>query len=386
MTTTLSRRDEVALSVAGLCLIGASYGLARFAYGLFVPSFRESFALGPTTTGVIAAGGYVVYCVAIVATSALTPRWGGRVVAAAAGACATVGTLTVALAPNSAVLVVGVLLGGASTGLVSPALAHAVARSVDPCRQGRAQTVINAGTGVGVAIAGPVALLTHEHWRGAWLVFAALSAAATIGAVLVIPAGGTDGERVSVLPRPLLPPGSLRLTAAAVLAGAGSAAVWTFGRDLMTTDGDLGEQASTVAWILLGLFGVAGAVAGDLASRIGLAAAWTTSTGLLAVASATLALAPGSLLLASASSAVFGAAYIAMSGLLLLWGTRVHQRSPAAGVGWAFLMLALGQAAGAAGLGVLAEVGSARWSFAIAAGIAVAGALVRPRPAPSGVG
>lgn len=380
MPTTLSRRDEVVLSVAGLCLIGACYGLARFAYGLFVPSFRESFALGPTTAGVIAAGGYVVYCVAILATSALTPRWGGRSMAGAAGGFATAGTLAVALAPNGAVLVVGVLLGGASTGLVSPALAHAVARSVDPSRQGRTQTVINAGTGVGVAIAGPVALLTHEHWRVAWLVFAALSAAATVWALLAIPEGGTDRARVSVLPRPLLPPGGVRLTTSALLAGTGSAAVWTFGRDLMTSEG-LGGQASTVAWILLGLFGVVGAVAGDLASRIGLASAWTASAGLLAAATATMALAAGSLVPTSVASAAFGAAYIAMSGLLLLWGAQVHERTPAAGVGWAFLMLALGQAAGAAALGAVAGATSAPSAFGLAAIVAAFAAAVRPSSA-----
>jgi len=32
--------------------------LARFAYGLFVPAFRDAFGVGSTATGVVAAGGY----------------------------------------------------------------------------------------------------------------------------------------------------------------------------------------------------------------------------------------------------------------------------------------------------------------------------------------
>lgn len=380
MSTTLARRRELALGAAGLALIGACYGLARFAYGLFVPSFQREFGLEATATGVVAGGGYVVYCVAVLASLVLTPRWGGRGVAVAAGVLATAGTLTIGLAPSSAVLVAGVLLGGASTGLASPPLAHVVARTVDVARQGRVQTVVNGGTGVGVAIAGPVALLTQDHWRIAWLTFAALAAAATVSVAVALPGGTRDGTGPRLLPRPLFPAGSMRLTAAAALAGAASAAVWTFGRSLMVTVGGLGEQASTVAWILLGVLGIGGAVAGDLAERIGLPGAWTATVLLLAAATTALALSPGSLLVACVAAGAFGASYIAMNGLLLLWGTRVHPGAPAAGVGWGFLVLALGQAAGAAVLGGLAEAASMRWAFGIAAVLAVNAAAVRPRP------
>ena len=374
---TLTRRDELALSAAGLCLIGACYGLARFAYGLFVPSFRAEFSLDATATGIIASGGYVVYCVAVLAASVLTPRLGGRAVAVAAGAFATAGTVTIALAASTPLLVLGVLLGGASTGLVSPALAHAVAHRVTSVRQGRVQTVVNAGTGLGVAIAGPIALLTRDEWREAWLSFAILASLATLWAAVRVPGDRGDGPSGGLLPRPFFPPGSLSLTVAAALAGAGSAAVWTFGRDLMVADG-LGEQESTVAWILLGALGVLGAGAGDLAARLGLPAAWSGSTLLLASATALLAVAPGRLATASVAAASFGAAYIAVTGLLLVWATRVHPTSPAAGVGWAFLVLALGQAAGSSALGALAEAFDARTAFVVAALAGVAAAVVRP--------
>ncbi|WP_286928374.1 MULTISPECIES: MFS transporter [Aeromicrobium] len=380
MSSVASHRDELALSAAGLCLIGACYGLARFAYGLFVPAFRDEFTLGAAAAGTIAAGGYAVYCVAILASSTLTPRLGGRAVAVAAGALATAGTLTVALAPSTPALVLGVLLGGASTGVVSPALAHAVARTVARERQARTQTVVNAGTGVGVAVAGPIALLTQEEWRGAWLAFALLSALATLGAAVGVPHGERRrAGRYPLLPRPLFPTGSVRLTVAAALTGVASAAVWTFGRDLLVTDGHLGEQASTIAWILLGAFGVLGAAGGDLTERFGLRAAWTATALVLAGATAVVAAWPGSLLAACFALAAFGAAYIAASGLLLLWGTRVHPRIPAAGVGWGFLVLALGQAVGAAALGTLADASSTRLAFAAAAALGVAAAAVRPR-------
>ena len=49
------------LTGAGLALIAACYGLARFAYGLFVPAFSDEFGLTAATAGAIASGSYAAY-------------------------------------------------------------------------------------------------------------------------------------------------------------------------------------------------------------------------------------------------------------------------------------------------------------------------------------
>ncbi|QDB78297.1 YbfB/YjiJ family MFS transporter [Georgenia wutianyii] len=362
------------LTAAGLALIAVSYGLARFSYGLFVPAFRAEFGLDAAAAGAVASASYAAYCLGIVLSTTLTPRWGGRLVAVLAGAVATAGTLTVGLAPSGAVLAVGVVVGGASTGLASPPLAHAVAASVAEERRSRAQAVVNAGTGVGVAVAGPVAL-AGEQWRAGWLAFAALCAVVTVWAALAVPT--SRPERAPLLPRPLLPRGSGRLAAAALLAGAASAATWTFGRDVLV-EGGMSVRASTVGWILLGVFGVLGAAAGDLIGRLGLRRTWPVTMLAMAGATALLALVPGTVAVAWPAATAFGAAYIAMTGVLLLWTTRLHPRAPAAGVGLAFLLLALGQSAGAPLVGALAGATDLRVAFAAAAAVAVVGCLTRP--------
>jgi predicted MFS family arabinose efflux permease len=381
----LSKRGMFWLTGAGLSLIAVCYGVARFAYGLFVPVFRTEFDLDASTAGAIASGAYASYCVAIMISTVLTPRLGGRAVAVAAGVIATTGTLVIALAPNSLILAGGVLLAGSSTGVASPPLAHAVAHAVVAARRNRAQTVINAGTGLGVAIAGPIALLTHEQWRTAWLVFATLCALVTLLTAASVPASSTradlEGGLRHTLPSPLLPGGSAQMIVAAAVMGASSAAVWTFGRDILVSQGQLSEQASTIAWITLGAFGVAGAATGDLAERFGIARSWTTIMLTLAASTALLALFPGITLVAWVAAAVFGAAYIALTGLLLLWGTRIYTDTPAAGVGLAFLVVALGQAGGAPAIGAIAEAFSAQIAFLAAALIAVLGCFIRPRSA-----
>src|SRR5215207_7982288 len=82
----------------GLALIAVTYGLARFAYGLFLPDMRAAFDLPPALLGVIGAGSYVGYCAAIVVALAFTSRTGPRLMAVAAGAVAVVGMATVAAA------------------------------------------------------------------------------------------------------------------------------------------------------------------------------------------------------------------------------------------------------------------------------------------------
>ncbi|WP_280565353.1 YbfB/YjiJ family MFS transporter [Chromohalobacter sp. 48-RD10] len=65
-------RTEFRLIVAGIMLIGTTYGLARFAYGLFLPSMREEVGLSATLAGVIGSGAYVGYCLAIVLIAVIT--------------------------------------------------------------------------------------------------------------------------------------------------------------------------------------------------------------------------------------------------------------------------------------------------------------------------
>ena len=46
------------LVVSGTALIAATYGLARFGYGLYVPQFTGTFELSSTAAGVISAGSF----------------------------------------------------------------------------------------------------------------------------------------------------------------------------------------------------------------------------------------------------------------------------------------------------------------------------------------
>jgi predicted MFS family arabinose efflux permease len=379
-----ARQDSLAvgagrLAAAGLAVIAVCYGLARFAYGLFVPAFTAEFGLGAAAAGAIASSSYAGYCVAVVAATLATVRWGPRVVATAAGVAAVLGTGMIALAPGVPVLAVGVVVAGASTGLASPPLADAVARWVRADRTDRVQTVVNAGTGVGVAVSGPIALVLFGSWRLAWAVYCGIAVLVTVWVAATIPGGRTPRPSADAARGTWWRPGTGRLLVAAAALGAGSAAVWVFGRDLVVTSGGVSAAASTLMWILLGVAGVAGAFTGDLVARTGLGRAWAAGMLLLGAATATFALAPGALPAVFAAAALFGAVYIGLTAVLLVWGTRTHPDAPALGVGAAFLLIAVGQTLAAPALGLLSDVATAPVAFGAAAVMAVGGALATPR-------
>lgn len=360
---------------AGMALIAVCYGFARFAYGLFVPALRTEFDLSGATTGLIAAGAYVGYCVAIVLAMVATPRVGGRAVAIAAAATATVGMALIAAAPTTAVLTVGAIVAGSSTGLASPPLAAAVAGMIRAERAGRAQAVVNAGTGLGVMVSGPVALLAAGQWRLAWWAFALVAALVGGWIAATLPGRGDEPPAAPRVGR-RLPSGAASLFAAAAVMGVASAAMWTFGKDLMLSQGGIDEPVATWAWIVLGAAGLLGALSGDIVAGVGLPRAWLVAMLVLGVATALLTTAPGVPVVVFVATAAFGAAYIVLTALLLLRATLIYVGAPAFGVGAVFLVLALGQAMGAPVLGGLIDRVGPTGAFLVAAAIAAAGSVL----------
>jgi len=377
---------------AGAALIGSCYGLARFAYGLFTPEFEREFTISSTLSGVIGAGSYVGYCVAIVASLMLTPRWGPRRVAVLAGVVATVGMSVVAVAPSAQVLAAGILIAGSSTGIASPPMAAAVGAWVRESSRDRAQTLVNAGTGLGVVISGPVALVLLDQWRWAWAVFAVLAAVVTLWVYVTVPAGSStspqqdivscvgerDGGWDRSLARRRFASGTLRLVIASFLMGLSSIAVWTFGRDLITSQGDATTLVLAITWTVLGASGVLGAIGGDLVHRVGLPASWVALMLTMGAATALLAVAPSTTLVVLAAAALFGASYIGLTGLVLLWSTHVYPDHTSFGVGLSFFAIAAGQAVGAPMVGRLTgsiAVTSVFYAWAL---LAILGATLRP--------
>jgi len=125
------------------------------------------------------------------------------------------------------------------------------------------------------------------------------------------------------------------------------------GLDPHGSSGTLTHLALTEHWRLAWPYSLA-CSPGPGAPRCGPSAATSSSRpadSALGVVTAGLALAPDVPVVAFACAAAFGGAYIALSGVLIAWGTQLHPDSPGSANATLFLTLAAGQALGALLLG-----------------------------------
>ena len=359
-----TERRPGSLVAAGAGVIAVTYGLVRFGYGLHLPTFTAEFALPAAVAGSIAAGSFAGFCAAALLARRLIALGHPRGTLWTACALATVGALMTAAAWSAESLAVGVVVAGSAAGAASPALVTAVASTVSLPVADRAQAVVNSGTGVVVVAGGLLAAALADQWRLLWVGFAVAAVVATWRADRLTTwptrrATSGAGAHRSWADLAALRPALL----AAVLAGAGSAAVWTFGRDLLTTAGGMPAATTALLWSVLGGASLLGAFSGDLVQRLGLHLAWVASAVVSAAATAVLVVLPDHLPAAATALAAFGGSYVVLSGVLIACATRVTPDRAAESTATLFIALTAGQALGAAALGAVAGATSLTTAF-----------------------
>ncbi|XWN33599.1 MAG: MFS transporter [Devosia sp.] len=366
------------LGATGFALIAVCYGLARFAFGLFLPEIRADLSLTPTFAGLIAGGSFLGYCLAIVASAGLVERYGPRPVAVGAGIVAASGMALIAIAQSPAILAAAVLFAGMSTGLASPPLAAAVVLIVENQRQDTVNTIINSGTSAGVALSGPVALFLGADWRLAYGAFAMTAAVVVVATLWTVPGTGDGGpENARGIPR--LSVDIVTLVIAAFLMGAASTAIWSFGGELVSRNLSWGSLSIGALWIVVGASGIAGAVAGPLCSRYSVNAVHLASLVGLAIGIWLVGSSMSSPVFVVGGGILFGAAYILLTGVYLVWGVSTLPDRPASGLTAAFLAIAIGQTTGAPIFGMALEMVGPDGATVVFALIASVAGLARRR-------
>jgi predicted MFS family arabinose efflux permease len=379
----VSAREPGALRLAsaGVGIVGVSFGMARYGYGLLLPDIRRDYDLGPALLGAIGTGSYVGYLAATALAGSIATHLGARRTAITAGLLAAAGMIVAGVSRNPAVFVVGILIAGASAGFAFAPFADA-ARAVPAAARGRVLAAINCGTGYGVALAAPIAILAGASWRSAWLAFAVVAVLATLWTASVLPGNAAVASRERVVPYgwgAVLCRRALPLLTSGLLIGLGSSTYWTFSVEHLTDAGGLSSAASATFLGIVGVASVLATLSADLVNRVGPRRAFTATTVAEAGALALLALVPSSLVAAIASAILFGTAYNAAMAIQAIWSTHVFSDRPslglsaamsASGVGLLLGPLVAGLLAGTAGFGPVLLAG---------AGVVAAASLLAPR-------
>ena len=383
MTALADRASQpLALASAGIGVIAVSFGMARYGFGLLAPDIRADFGLSSGALGLLAAASYIAYLAATVTAGVLSAHLGARVIVGAGGACAVAGMTVAGLAQSPIALFSGLLVAGASAGLVFPPFSDLVAGRFSARPGGRILSAISSGTGWGVALAAPVAMLAGSNWHLAWLLFALIATAATTWALVVLPSGGESGGPAGVVvlrPRWFVCPRSGPLLTGALLVGLGSSVYWTFSVDHLVTEGGLSSTQSRIFLAVVGVATVGGSIGGDAVRRLGGRATFALGAAVEATALLLLGLAPSHAGATMASAAMFGAAYATVVAVQVIWSGRVYDERPSAGLAATVAMNALGLLLGPPLLGALADQTGFGAVFAVAGLLLLATVALAPR-------
>ena len=383
--SSLHRPAPWAVVASGLAVVAVAFGLSRYGYGLLLPEMRNSLGLGLGALGVIGAGSYASYLVASLAVPRLVARWGLRWTVVLGGLAATAGMLLCAAASGAVSLGAGIALAGASAALVWPPYIAAVETHLAAGQRPRAHGLINSGTAYGVAVAGPLSLLAGSSWRTAWLVFAALAVAVTAWSALVLGPHRPPAEADNCSTRlwPVARRQGSRLLATAALLGLVGGCYWTFGVEAATAAAPVGSSSGAFFQLVVGLSGVAGGAVGALLSRATLPRLLALMGLTLGVACLLLTMGPAWVVLLSA--ALYGAAFIAAIGLLVIWNTRVVPDAAATGLAAAMFAMGAGLIVGPPFAGAVADAWSIDAVFLACIPLCAAVALLvrQPRSTPA---
>ncbi|GHD49511.1 Predicted arabinose efflux permease, MFS family [Marinobacter persicus] len=372
--------SSTTFALLGAALIAISYGLARFAFGLFVPPIRDELALSSYVVGIIGALPLISFVFATLVAPLAAVRLGARNTAMASGVFGAVGLGLISQASGAISLGIGVVACGICTGLMMPALTAAMQALVDRSVHGRVSSVMNAGTSVGVAVSVPAVLFMAGEWRHAYMAFAGLAVLGLVATWIFIP----SVSRVTPANAAQPPIDAqqwwklFRLSLFAFAMGFVSAAYWIFAPDLASELGALPAGSTGWLWLGVGIAGLGGAVVADLADRNNPPITQALMLMMLSVSLALLAASPGQIVIAVFSALVFGLAYMSLTGLYLMTGIRLLPGRLSMGPVLPFMAVSLGQATGSPIVGWLVDALGYADGFAVFAAIGVVVAMLSP--------
>ncbi|MDB4837317.1 MFS transporter [Marinomonas sp.] len=336
--------------VFGLWVVGTTFGIARYGYGLFLPQAQETFHIGPILQGTIGSGSYGTYVIATMIAAYMSHTRGPRLPVLIGLLFAFSGMALVSVAKTAELFAVGIIVAGASPGFIFPALSDwSIIKGSG--NSDRLFSIMNSGTGAGVVLAVPLALaVSVDTWQIAWIMFTAITLALGIVSIFIVP------TKKRVLPnntiktthldlRYMLIEGAAPLYFCAFIAGLTTAVYWTYSVSAIVSYDSIAnhiQRPELLFWTVTGLSGLLGALAGDAVLKLGVITSFKLTILSICIALALITFKDGGLTSMLFSAFIFGASFIFITGILSVWTMRVFIERPSIGIGYTFLIFTFG--------------------------------------------
>ena len=383
----------VVVIVGVLCTL-ASLGIARFAFGMILPSMGAGLQLSYSQMGAISTGNFIAYLAGALASGWLTRRVGARATIVASLGVIVLSIGVVAVSSGFWVAAVAFAITGLGSGASNVAMVGLVSHWFQRSVRGRAAGLVVTGSGYAIMLSGALIPLINRRfgadgWRVNWAVLAAVVAVIGVLALLLLRNHPEDvgttavghAVRDAVVHEPVSADEqrrtTLRLGIVYALFGFSYIIYVTFIVTTLVDDRGFGESAAGWFWFAVGFLSIFsgpifGAVSDRAGRKIGLAAVF----GMHAVSFSLVGFGlPRPYLYLSV--AFFGLAAWSIPGIMgAVVGDYMSPHQAVRSLGILTVFFGAGQAVGPAVAGVLADrSGDFDSSYLLAAALAAVGAL-----------
>ena len=341
---------SMVFTVACVAMVSVTYGMGRYAYGLFLPSIRQAFDLSTFQLSLIASFNTAVYLLATIVASASAIYFRPKTLIVAAGLITTCGLLITGLATNIGLAAGGIILAGVGGGILSPAMFEAIEAWLSGRWKARAIAAVNAGAAPGLILTGLSAYWLQTSWQQVWIAMAGIGLAVTLWHAWLLPDHRITELRahpkLKLRPALFLRADCVPLYLSLFVYGLLLSTYLTFAVDLILSTGGVTFPADQLFWVLLGLAGLLAMFTGKAVTRFGVRGLLALSMPLCGLSYAMLAAAPGNQTVILLSAILFGISSIAPGNGFLVWGISLFRDRPSAGTGAVFTVLSLATIAG----------------------------------------
>lgn len=361
----------------GIAMIGVTYALAKNSYGLLLPYISHALSFSEAYAGVPVFFAYAAYCISLVLAPFIIQRAGTYNTIQLAGLSAIAGMFGAAVSSGIITLSICTFIAGFASGLSSPAFGQVVTDNLPKEKQNRGNTWINTGTSFGLILSGPIALLFAEQWRITYLFFAMTGIVVLFWNRRNIPKSQHQinvvcfRKKISTVSWKKV----MMLSLAALITGICASIFWVFSRSFLMSVYDISEMNSSLFWLIMGISGIIGGIAGSIIEKFGLTSSYRGSL-LVMLISLCLITIPSSISIYG-SAILFGVTFILLTGLFIVWGINLFEQAPSFGVSLAFLLLGIGQSFGSLFAGIIIEKKSYPFAFLLYAGIGLCGLFLK---------